>query len=312
MFLAIVFLAIGLALLVYASERFVDGAAGIAFRLNLPAVIVGAVIVGFGTSLPELLVSGIAAAQDNLEIAVGNITGSNIANMTIALGLVAIIAAPRITSRALSREVPLAIAAMALLAVLVGTLTRLDGLILLVGFVVAMAIVFLSDRGLGDDELAVEADEELHEKAKLSPATLAMLTIGGLIGTVAGAQLLVSGALRAADELGLADGLVGFTLVAVGTSLPEIVTCVQAARKDEAELAVGNVLGSNLFNSLAIGGTAALIGPGAVSSGLFWASCVAVATGVVMWLMMRRGSVLHRWEGGVLVAIYVATIPLVS
>ena len=312
MFLAIVFLAIGLALLVYASERFVDGAAGIAFRLNLPAVIVGAVIVGFGTSLPELLVSGIAAAQDNLEIAVGNITGSNIANLTIALGLVAIIAAPRITSRALSREVPLAIAAMALLAVLVGTLTRLDGLILLVGFVVAMAIVFLSDRGLGDDELAVEADEELHEKAKLSPATLAMLTIGGLIGTVAGAQLLVSGALRAADELGLADGLVGFTLVAVGTSLPEIVTCVQAARKDEAELAVGNVLGSNLFNSLAIGGTAALIGPGAVSSGLFWASCVAVATGVVMWLRMRRGSVLHRWEGGVLVAIYVATIPLVS
>lgn len=312
MLLAILFLVLGLALLVYASERFVDGAAGIAFRLNLPAVIVGAVIVGFGTSLPELLVSGIAAAQDNLEIAVGNITGSNIANMTIALGLVAIIAAPRITSRALSREVPLAIAAMALLAVLVGSLTRIDGLVLVVGFVVAMAIVFLSDRGLGDDELAVEADEELHEKAKLSPAVLAMLTLGGLIGTVAGAQLLVSGALRAADELGLADGLVGFTLVAVGTSLPEIVTCVQAARKDEAELAVGNVLGSNLFNSLAIGGVAALIGPGAVSSGLLWASWVAVGTGIVMWLMMRRGSVLHRWEGGVLVAIYVASVPLVS
>ena len=312
MLLAILFLVLGLALLVYASERFVDGAAGIAFRLNLPAVIVGAVIVGFGTSLPELLVSGIAAAQDNLEIAVGNITGSNIANMTIALGLVAIIAAPKITSRALSREVPLAIAAMALLAVLVGSLTRIDGLVLVVGFVVAMAIVFLSDRGLGDDELAVEADEELHEKAKLSPAVLAMLTLGGLIGTVAGAQLLVSGALRAADELGLADGLVGFTLVAVGTSLPEIVTCVQAARKDEAELAVGNVLGSNLFNSLAIGGVAALIGPGAVSSGLLWASWVAVGTGIVMWLMMRRGSVLHRWEGGVLVAIYVASVPLVS
>ncbi|HVM10218.1 MAG TPA: calcium/sodium antiporter [Acidimicrobiales bacterium] len=312
MLVALAFVALGLVLLVYASERFVEGAAGIAFRLNLPAVIVGAVIVGFGTSLPELLVSGIAAAGDNLDIAIGNVTGSNIANMTLALGLVAILAAPTITSRALSREVPLAIAAMALLAVLVGRLTRLDGIILVVGFVVAMAIVFLSDRGLGDDELGAEADEELHEKAKLSPAILGLLTLGGLVGTVAGAQLLVSGALRAADELGLGEGLVGFTLVAIGTSLPEIVTCIQAARKNEAELAVGNVLGSNLFNSLAIAGTAALVGPGDVSNGLFWASWVAVGTGALMWGMMSRGKVLHRWEGGVLVAIYFASIPLVT
>lgn len=309
---AIAAVAGGLLLLVFASDRFVTGAAGTALRLSLPSVVVGAVIVGFGTSAPELLVSALAAAGGSRDIAIGNVTGSNLANMTLVLGIVALIATPAITSRTLRREVPLTVAAMALLTVVLQPVTRVDGAVLLVAFAAAMVIVLWTSTGSETDELAVEVDEELHGAVDLGWFRLIVLTLGGLVGTVLGAQLLVTGALSIADELDLAEGLVGFTLVAIGTSLPEVVTCVHASRRGEAELAIGNVLGSNLFNSLPIVATAALISPGRVDTGLVHASWVMVATGVVMWWMMRSGRRLVRWEGGVLIAAYVATVPLVG
>lgn len=302
----------GLLLLVFASDRFVTGAAGTALRLRLPSVVVGAVIVGFGTSAPELLVSTLAAAGGSRDIAIGNVTGSNLANMTLVLGIVALIAAPTVTSRTLRREVPLTVAAMLLLTVVLQPLSRSDGIVLLVGFVAAMVVVLSAGESAETDELGVEVDEELHDAAQLGWFRLTVLTLGGLVGTVLGAQLLVSGALSIAEELALAEGLVGFTLVAIGTSLPEVVTCVHAARRNEAELAIGNVLGSNLFNSLPIVAAAALISPGRIDTGLVHASWVMVATGLVMWWMMSSGRRLARWEGVVLIAAYGATVPLVG
>jgi cation:H+ antiporter len=268
-------------------------------------------VLGLGTSAPELVTSALAAAAGSRDIAVGNIVGSNLANLTLVLGLVALVAAPTITSRVLRREVPLTIVAMLVLAVALATFSRWAALALVVAFVIAIAVV-LRVSHVDADALDAEVHRELDAGALRSWGVLALETAGGLVGTIVGAQLLVTGARSFADRLDLAEGLVGFTLVALGTSLPEAVTCVQASRRGDPDLAIGNILGSNLFNSLAIGGVAGLIAPGVVSSGLLvtaWVSVGVVASvGALMWTSRR----LVRWEGVVLIAVYVASVPLVA
>jgi cation:H+ antiporter len=308
---AVLAAAVGFAVLVLASGRFVSGAAGLSLRLQVPAVVVGAVVVGFGTSMPELLASTLAAAAGARDIAAGNVVGSNLANLTLVLGLVALAASPAVTSRVLRREVPLTVAAMGGLAVALGGFTRWAATVLLAAFAVAIGLVLRASRG-GDDVLGAEVHSELDQQARRPWRDLVVETAVGLVGTVVGAHLLVSGARGLADRLDLAEGLVGFTLVALGTSLPEVVTAVQAARHGDPDLAVGNVLGSNLFNSLAIGGVAGLVAPGVVDSGLVataWLSVAVVAgVGLLMWTSRR----LARWEGAVLVGAYLVSIPIVA
>lgn len=302
---------LGFGLLVVASNWFVSGSAALALRLQVPAVVVGAVVIGFGTSAPELLASALAAADGARDIAVGNIVGSNAANLSLVLGVVAIAAAPCVTSGVLRRELPLMGLGMAFLALSLARFDRVIGAVLVLAFVVAMVLIIRSGR-LGDDPLSDEVEHHLSSAGERSGWWLTGLTSIGLLGTVAGAQLLVTGAQSIAERLNLAGGLVGFTVVALGTSLPEVVTALQAARQGEPDLAIGNVVGSNLFNSLGIGGVIVLISPGPVASGLIVAAWIGAALGVAVWVLMWTSRQLVRWEGALLIATYFATLLVVA
>ena len=311
MLAAIAVTAVGFGLLVVASDRFVSGASRLALRLEIPAIVVGAVVIGFGTSLPEMLTSALAAADGAREIALGSVVGSNLANLTLVVGVVALLARPAITSRVLRRELPIMLAAMALLALCLPRLSRATAAVLLGAFAVAMLSTLRAAR-VADDPLAAVVEHELRDEAIIPSRRLVVELVAGLAGTVAGAQLLVSGARSIADQAGLADGLVGFTLVALGTSLPEVVTGVQSARRGDADLAIGNVLGSNVFNSLVSGGIVGLLSPGTIGAGLPASAWIGVGVGVGVAVMMTTSRQLVRWEGFVLLAAYVATIPVVA
>jgi cation:H+ antiporter len=309
----------GLVVLGVAADRFVVGAARLAVRFRVSPVVVGVTVIGFGTSAPELVVSGIAAARGGLDIAVGNLVGSNLANVSLVLGVAGLLAAPPIRARIVRREAPLSAAAVVLFAVLVqGGLSRPEGLVLLAGSVVAIVVVLNGTRGEGGaepeaDELLQEVDQVVLVGAAPDVRRDALVTALGLFGTVVGAFILVSGAQGVVDALGLTGGFVGLTVVAVGTSLPELVTAVQSARRGQVALLAGNVLGSNIFNSLAGGGIVALVGPGVLAdTGL---TVVAVGLMVVIvvlsWIFLAGGA-LHRWEGALLLVAYAGAVPFMT
>jgi cation:H+ antiporter len=308
---ALTLIALGFAILVAGSDRFVGGAAGLALRLKISPIVVGAVIVGFGTSAPELLASALASARGSLGIAIGNIAGSNLANLTLVLGVVAIMTAPTIASRVLRRELPVMLAAMGLFALCLPWYSRSAGLLLIAAFAIAIALTLRATHVEGDP-MGPEVEHELEEQASRPTRRLIVETLVGLVATVGGAQLLVSGAVSVADRAGVGEGLVGFTLVALGTSLPELVTCIQASRRGDADLAIGNVFGSNVFNSLGVGGVSALIGPGDVANSLVITAFIGVVVAGAVGVMMMTGRRLVRWEGIVLVLAYLATVPIVA
>ena len=240
MLIAIVSLLLGLFVLLKAGDVFVDGAVSLAKSLKMSSVVVGAIVLGFGTSAPELVVSTIAASQGNPSLGVGNIVGSNVANLSLVLGVAALVTPIALSSSVIRRQAPLSIAAVFIFALTVvdGELTRLDGVILLILLLIAMLILI---------KTPAEA-EQPNSVADQSLARSLTFSLLGLGGVLAGAQLAVSGATTLADKWGLSGGFVGFSIVALGTSLPELVTAVAAARKKEAGLIVGNLFGSNLFN----------------------------------------------------------------
>ena len=329
MVVAAALLLVGLGVLAVASDQFVLGAARTAVALRVSPVLVGAVIVGFGTGLPELLVSGLAAAQGSLELAVGNIAGSNLANVTLVLGVAGLLAAPDVSPGIVRREAPISLAAVILFAgVALGGINRFEATLLLLGLVVAVVLLIRASHAAGptglaegDEELVEELGELIEEPDEVDLDDVASSprlpniarAIAGLLGTVAGAQLIVMGATRIARDIGLSDGFVGLTIVAIGTSLPELVTAVQAARRHELSLLMGNVLGSNVFNSLAVGGAAGLIGPAAVSErGLVIAIVVMVVVAGMAWLFLGLGGKLRRWEAGLLLVTYLAVLPFTA
>lgn len=309
-------LVVGLVLLARAADAFVVGAARLAGTLGMSPLVVGAVVVGFGTSAPELLVSSVAAARGSLDLAVGNVVGSNMANLTLVLGVAGIIARPAIQPRIVRREAPLSFGAVAVFALaLQGGLSRLEGGLLLLVMVGALSAILHGSRR-GPDPAVVDTPlgRSSLDPTKGSVRGDLVMILLGLAGTVAGAQLLVVGAQRIADDFGLSGGFVGLTLVAIGTSLPELVTAIQAARRRETALLAGNVLGSNIFNSTAVAGAAALVGPGLLTDPdltvLAAGSMVVIAA--LAWLFLGLGGRLRRLEGLVLLGIYVATIPFLA
>jgi cation:H+ antiporter len=306
----------GLALLTVAADQFVIGAARLSVALRVSPVVIGAVVIGFGTSAPEMLVSALSAAQDSLDIAVGNIIGSNVANLSLVLGVAALIAPMTVKSATLRREAPISTAAVVAIAVIVqGGIGRLQGALLLVAMVAALVLIMWAARGAGSgDELAVEVEEMVGEAAARPRLGLeAGRTLLGLVGTVGGAQMLVYGARGLAREIGLSEAFIGLTIVAIGTSLPELVTSIQAARKREHDLIAGNLLGSNLFNSLAVGGIAGVVGPGPIDGDIAGVgSILMVGLALVAWLFMATRGVVHRWEGGLLLAVYAVTVPFMA
>ncbi|MGY6502157.1 MAG: calcium/sodium antiporter [Acidimicrobiales bacterium] len=315
MILDIVFSLVGLVLLAKAADQFVLGAARLALVMRISAVVVGAVIVGFGTSAPEMLVSGVAAWQGDAEVGVGNVIGSNVANLTLVLGAAALILPIGIAGSTLRRETPLMVVSVVLFAVLVqGGITVVEAIVLLVALGASLVVIIRFGGGQPDPELEREV-AEYTDRAHLPRVRVeALRTLGGLVGTVVGAQLLVMGAVGIADSAGLSGGFVGFTLVAIGTSLPELVTAVAAARAGEPDLIVGNLLGSNIFNSLAVGAVLVLAGgseldaPRLLSIGAI--AMVVVALGV--WAMMLSNRRIVRWEGAVLLVVYVGAVALIG
>jgi cation:H+ antiporter len=313
MLLDVLALIAGLALLAVAGDAFVAGAGRLALGLRIAPVIVGALVIGFGTSAPELVVSVLAAAEGALEIGVGNVIGSNIANVTLVAGAAAMVAPLAVSSKTLRREAPISAASVLLFAVLVqGGLDRVEGVIALVALVVAVGVLVRSavrdDDPLGDEAVARIAPEEVPLRRE------GIRTGLGLLGVLVGAQLVVSGARGIAESAGLAEGFVGLTLVAVGTSLPEMVTAVQATRQGQTDLVVGNLFGSNMFNSLAVGGAVALVGPGAIEdTGLTVVAGAAMAFAALLaWYLMGTDHCLKRREALVLVVVYAALLPFVA
>jgi cation:H+ antiporter len=308
---------LGLAVLTRSADAFVDGAVALSDRLHVSPVLIGAVVIGLGTSVPELLVSVLAAADGNAALGVGNVVGSNIANLSLVLGVAALIAPIVLGHGTIWREAPMSFAAVALFGlVLRDGLSVGDGIVLLAGLVVfgVLIVVTASRERAATGRPTIElGDLDASGIVQLRHAPthrIGLVTALGLGGTALGAQLLITGALRVADAAGLSEGFVGVSLVAVGTSLPELVTSVQAARRREHELIVGNVLGSNIFNSLAVGGAIALFGPGDIGDpGLTgFATAVMVGVSAVTWLMMWIGSRISRFEATLLLLGYVATM----
>ena len=302
----------GLAVLTLASDQFVKGAARLAVIFRVAPVIVGAVVIGFGTSAPEMVVSGLAAVNDDLDIGVGNVIGSNVANISLVLAAASFVTVIPVQSGTIRREAPIAVAAVLVFAGLVqGDLTRLEGAAL-AGLLAVVLISVLRSARPGDP-LAGEVEEMVGDDAHSVPVE-SIRTFIGLVFVVVSAWFIVEGATRIATELELTGGFVGFTLVAVGTSAPELVTALSAARQGETDLLIGNLLGSNVFNSLAVGGVIGLVGPGPVLDTRLaeWGSLLMIGIVVISWVMMMTGSRVTRREGAVLLLLWVASVIILS
>lgn len=253
----------GISLLVWGADRFVIGASGIASNLGLPPMIIGLTIVGFGTSAPEILVSGMAAIQGNTGLAIGNSLGSNIANIGLILGITALIVPLNVHSDTLRREYPilLAISLGTLLLMLDGTLGRVDGLVLLGGLAAMLfAMVQIGRRSLASDPITAEILDELPKGMTTAKAVLNFSL--GLALLLFSSRILVWGAVNIATAYGVSDLIIGLTIVALGTSLPELAASIASALKNEHDIAIGNVIGSNMYNLLAVLAVPALIAPG--------------------------------------------------
>lgn len=309
----------GLVLLTFAADHLVLGSSRLATRMRISPVVVGVVVIGLGTSAPEFLVSALAAARGDTGIAVGNIGGSNILNLTLILGTAALITPFAVGSTVIRREVPLAVGSVLVFAVAayIG-LGPLTALLLAMCATGALFVLARWAKGGGNSELVTEVAgfEAEGGAVVVAPVNAAawfepVRTVLGLAGVLAGAQLLVANASTIAAQLGVPQIIIGFTLVALGTSLPELVTTIQAQRRGETDLVVGNLFGSNLFNSLAggafIGFAAGADHPGTAALTLL---SVMVFTTVLAWALLRRALRLTRVDGMVLLGVYGLTLPL--
>ncbi len=302
-------------MLAVGADQLVIGASRLAFARGISPIVIGALVIGFGTSAPEMLVSGLAAADGDVDLGVGNIVGSNVANLSLVLGISALVAALavggryiRVANSTLWREGVVSIAAALLFWLLVQDgLERWEGFVLLGAFVVAMTAILWRPAHIASAADLVHTNKPIKQPNEL------VRTLVGLAATVVGAQLAVEGAVDIAREVGLGSGFVGLSLVAFGTSLPELITGVQAARRGEADLLVGNILGSNTFNSLLVSAVVALVGPGPLVDGNLSGLAVWIMVGISIsaWLFMFRGDGLERWwEGAILLAVYLVSLPL--
>ncbi|MEJ2308523.1 MAG: calcium/sodium antiporter [Gammaproteobacteria bacterium] len=300
----------GFALLVWAADRFVLGAAALATNLGVSTLVVGLTVLGFGTSAPEILVSSMAAIDGNAGLAIGNAIGSNITNISLILGVTALVMPLRVASRTLMREYPLllAISLLSLILLLDQELGRLDGTILIVLLVAVLYLMYRIAKQGADETLAEEIIAEMPPPMKTGKALL-WLAIGLAVLLIA-SRLLVWGAVGIAQWLGVSDLIIGLTIVAIGTSLPELAASIASALKNEADLAIGNVLGSNIFNILAVLAVPGLVAPGAIATGILTRDMpvmLALTLAIAGVAYSRRGMhEIARSDGMLLLAAFVA------
>ncbi len=298
MLIQILVLAVGFTMLVKGADWFVDGAAGIAAKFGIPPLVIGLTIVAMGTSAPEAAVSITSAIRGNAGITVGNVVGSNIMNILVILGIASLIAPIAVQKSTVKVEIPFMLFVTGLLLALGysgNQIGFLEGVVLWAAFLAYLGYLLWSAK-----KNPAEAEEE-----QLRPVWKLLLLVAVGMGLILwGSDLAVDAASAIAKMLGMSDRLIGLTIVALGTSLPELVTSVAASRKGEADIAIGNIVGSNIFNILFVAGTTALITPVAFEPGFVIDTLIAAAAGVLLWVCVFRKRKLSRLGGGVMLAAY--------
>ncbi len=311
MLIPVLAILVGFVLLMWSADKFVDGAAAAAKHWGVSTLVIGIVVVGFGTSAPEMVVSAFAALDGKPSLALGNAYGSNIINITLILGLSAVFATIAVHSSMVRKEMPilLGVTLLAGWQLWDGEISHADAVILLLTLFVLMGWMVYTAKRSNQDSLGTEVSAEMEEHPLTLKAALMWLIVGLLLLMIS-SKMLVWGAVSIAQTLGVSELIIGLTIVAFGTSLPELAASIAAARKGEADLALGNVVGSNLFNTLAVVGIAGLIAPIQVGADVLerdWLVMLAVTLGLfIMAYGFRKPGHLTHWEGGLLLSAYVA------
>lgn len=301
----------GFILLIWSADRFILGAAATARNFDVPPLIIGLTIVGFGTSAPEMMVAGFAAYDGSPAMAIGNALGSNITNITLVLGIAALIAPLDVHSRIIKKELPILLVAtlMALALLRDSTLSQFDGFILLSLLVLLMWwITRQGIRNQSDDALTDEYIEELPDAMPTSHALFWL--VAGLVLLTVSSKILVWGAVNVATELGVSELVIGLTVIAIGTSLPELAASITGALKNEHDIAIGNVIGSNLFNTLGVLAIPGLLAPSTLAEGILERDMPVVFLLTIMLFVMAYGfrgqGRINRLEGGLLLSAFIA------
>ncbi|MBT2639709.1 calcium/sodium antiporter [Bacillus sp. ISL-39] len=306
-----ILLAIGFALLIKGADYFVDGASKIAALLRVPPLLVGLTIVAFGTSSPEATVSIIAAMEGSSEVSLGNVIGSNIFNITLVVGITAMINPLVVETTTIRKEIPFTLLASVALAAVasdialqmanINSIGRSEGIILLLFFLIFL--YYIIEVALNNREPALDA---AAVKGKGTWGKNILITLAGLAAIIFGGDLVVDNATEIALSLGMSETLAGLTIVAVGTSLPELITSITAALKKKSEIALGNIVGSNIFNILFVLGVSATISPLAVNDKIFTDIALMIILTAVLLIFSRSKFKISKVEGGILAAVYIA------
>jgi cation:H+ antiporter len=309
--LFILAIVVGFAVLIWGADRFIDGAANIATNFGVAPLIVGLTIVGFGTSAPEMLVSALAAFDGAPAMGIGNAIGSNITNVGLVLGVTTLVAPLVVNSDTLRREFPVLAFVMLLAMVLIldGELGLIDGGILFTGFILTLAgMAWLAIKGHGHDDPLEQEFEQEYSKEKMTTGRAVSLFMIGLASLLVGSKSLVWGATGIAQMLGVSDLIIGLTIVAIGTSLPELAASVISALKGEHDIAVGNVLGSNIFNLLAVLAMPGLIAPSSVDPMLLYRDfpfMIGLAVGLFLFARFCSQGRIGRGAGILMLLVYI-------
>ena len=298
----VVLIIAGVAMVLYGADRLTEGASALARRMNVSEIIIGLTIVAAGTSAPELFVSLVSALKGTPDMAIGNVVGSNTMNAMLIVGCAAVVAPMSISRNTVRKDIPFAVVASVLLPLLAidSAIGRIDGIILLAGFAAFMYYT-LSQAKAGE---TAPSDETKMQNPWLS----VFFVVLGLALLVIGSNIFVDSASRVAYALGLSEAVVGLTIVAGGTSLPELATSVVAARKGQSAIAIGNVIGSNVFNILMILGLTATISPMQIQGITHIDLSMMLGSIVMVWLFSRTKYTVERWEGALLAVVYIAYV----
>ena len=316
--LVLIFLVMGFVLLIKGADFFVEGSSSVAKRLHVPSIIIGLTIVAMGTSLPETAVSVSASLAGNNELAVSNVVGSNIFNLMVVIGVCAMIATVNVAEETIKRDIPISLvcAGFLLLLGIVGLgdkegmiLGHFDGIIFLCAFAVYIFHLIKTALKASKEGRKVEIEGGSDEDIKLISVPMSILFIvGGAIAIAIGGDMTVDAASRIAGDLGMSQTLIGLTIVSIGTSLPELVTSIVAARKNEVDMALGNAIGSNVFNIFMVLGVASAISPISIVTENIIDLCVLVVFTVCVWIFAGTKRKIGRMEGLCMVAFYAAYV----
>lgn len=302
MWLNVMLLILGVMVVLWGADKLTEGAVGLAERMGIPQMVIGLTIVACGTSMPEFCVSLVSAVKGTPDLAIGNVVGSNIFNALLIVGCAAMVSPIAILKSTVKKDIPFALVASVVMLMLClnGDISRIDALIFVAMFVVFMAITLRDAKKNGG-----ESTQDNETKARMTPAKAMAMVALGLVCLILGSNVFVDNASMVASTLGVSDAVIGLTIVACGTSLPELATSIVAARKGNSGIAIGNVLGSNVFNILFILGVTGLISPMTIDGITSVDLCMMVISMILLWLFSFTKYSIERWEGAVLALIFI-------